>query len=424
MASYTARKNKDGQIISYQIKVSRGRDKLTGKQLTPYTMTYTPPAGWSSRALKHELVRIMGEFEAACRRGEVLTRAQAKEQEQHRREQEAQDKAEAERRPTFNSYTEHFLNARAKTASPNTLVLYQRTFDQIGAVFGALKLEDITAQAVREYFADLQANGTNRKTGAPLAYNTILKHWLNLHALFESAVDEGVLSASPMWRMKRPKPRRDETPHSITAYSKEEVKYILECADKEPPKWRAFIRFALDSGCRRGEILGLKWADIDLRTGRVQIVRNVQYTGKEYGTYITKPKSGKGRTITINAPVVTALAQWKLEQLRELVGQGLPASEYVFTTETGAVMAPNTPSVYMQRFGKRYKIPDLHCHAFRHTMATIAIQRGADPVSVSEKLGHAKPSITLDVYSHANDESQRRVNEIIAGALYDEAKQA
>lgn len=424
MASYAARKNKAGQIISYQIKVSRGWDKLTGKQLTPYTMTFTPPAGWSSRAVKRELVRIMGEFEAACRRGEVLTRAQAKEQEQHRREQEAQDKAEAERRPTFNSYAAHFLQVRAATISPNTILLYKNTFDRAAPVFGDMRLEDITAPAIREYIADLQANGVNRKTGKPLSYGTCIKHWLNLHALFEAAVDDGIIEGSPMWRMKRPKPRKDEGPRSMTAYTEDEAKYILECADKAPLKWRAFVRFALDSGCRKGEILGLKWADVDFKTGRVRIVLNVQYSGKEYGTYITTPKTGRARTITINAPVVKALAEWKIEQTRELVGQGLPPAEFVFTGDTGDVLRPGTAGAYMQRFAKRYNIPDLHCHAFRHTMATIAIQNGADPVSVSEKLGHAKPSMTLDVYSHANEKSQRRVNEIIAEAIYDEAQQA
>lgn len=65
-------------MISYQIKVSRGRDKLTGKQLTPYTMTYTPPEGWSKRAIERDLQKVIGEFEAACKRGEVLTKEQEK----------------------------------------------------------------------------------------------------------------------------------------------------------------------------------------------------------------------------------------------------------------------------------------------------------------------------------------------------------
>ena len=72
MASYTARKNKAGEIVSYQIKVTRGRDKLTGKQLTPFTTTYTPPDGWSKRAIERDLVRFMGEFEAACKWSSTL----------------------------------------------------------------------------------------------------------------------------------------------------------------------------------------------------------------------------------------------------------------------------------------------------------------------------------------------------------------
>lgn len=74
MASITPRKNKTGEIISYQVKVSRGRDALTGKPLTPYTTTYTPPEGWSRKAVERDMARFAGEFEAACKRGEVLTR--------------------------------------------------------------------------------------------------------------------------------------------------------------------------------------------------------------------------------------------------------------------------------------------------------------------------------------------------------------
>ena len=90
MASYTPRKNKAGEIISYQIKVSRGRDKLTGKQLTPYTMTYTPPEGWSKRAIERDLQKVMGEFEAACNRGEILTKEEQKTAVKEAREQASQ----------------------------------------------------------------------------------------------------------------------------------------------------------------------------------------------------------------------------------------------------------------------------------------------------------------------------------------------
>lgn len=85
---------------------------------------------------------------------------------------------------------------------------------------------------------------------------------------------------------------------------------------------------------------------------------------------------------------------------------------------------PQQDKSYLSRFGKKYNLPGIHPHALRHTMATISIANRADIVSVSEKLGHAEPSITLNVYSHANEEAQRRANEALAQAIYKNQKQA
>jgi len=102
MASITPRRNKVGEIVSYQVKVSRGRDALTGKPLTPYTTTYTPPEGWSRKAVERDMARFVGEFEAACKRGEVLTREEAKVREKALQEAVEAARREAERKPTFN----------------------------------------------------------------------------------------------------------------------------------------------------------------------------------------------------------------------------------------------------------------------------------------------------------------------------------
>ena len=75
-------------------------------------------------------------------------------------------------------------------------------------------------------------------------------------------------------------------------------------------------------------------------------------------------------------------------------------------------------TAYLQKFGKKYNLPGIHPHALRHTMATISIANGADIVSVSKKLGHANTAITLNVYSHANEEAQKRANEVLAEAIY------
>ena len=75
--------------------------------------------------------------------------------------------------------------------------------------------------------------------------------------------------------------------------------YIFECASKEPLMWRAWIVLALDSGCRRGEIVGLKWDDIDFKTGQLTISRNAQYTAGR-GIYLTTPQNRQSRAFPLN----------------------------------------------------------------------------------------------------------------------------
>lgn len=423
MASYTARKNKAGEIISYQIKVARGRDKLTGKQLTPFTTTYTPPAGWSKKAVERDLIRFMGEFEAACKRGEVLTKEQQKQQALDIVEREKLEKAEQERKPTFNAYASQFIKEKSTGYAPGTLENYRIVLRKAAVVFGDMKLEDIDFLSVKKYITDLQTNGTNDFNGKPLAHKTILKHYIVLHALFANAVENEAIEVSPMQNMKRPQPRKDETPKEAIAYSESEIAYIMDCLNNEPLKWKALIMFAIDSGCRRGEIVGLRWEEIDFKTGKVNICRNAQYTAGK-GTYITTTKNRKNRVIYLNRPVLTVLAEWKRQQALLHFGQGIPLNGFCFTQDNGKMMNPQAPTSYLARFGKKYNLPGIHPHALRHTMATLSIANGADIVSISEKLGHSEPSITLNVYSHANEEAQRRANEVLAQAIYKNQKQA
>ena len=417
MASYSPRKDKSGQIISYQIKVTRGRDRITGKQLTPFTMTFTPPTGWSKKAIDRELQRVMGEFEAACKRGEVLTKEQEKALALQEIEERKRMQAEEERKPTFNRYVEIFMNEKAATFAPGTLENYRNVLRKASAVFGTMKMEDIDFLKVKQYIIDLQNNGTNDFNGKPLAHKTIIKHYIVLHALFENAVENEILQFSPMQNMKRPKPRKDEIAKEAIVYTESEIQNIIECLNQEPLKWKALIMFAIDSGCRRGEIIGLKWEEIDFKTGKVNICRNAQYTSGK-GTYISTPKNGKNRIIYLNHPALKVLAEWKRKQAFLHFAQGLPNNGFCFTQDNGEMMNPQAPTSYLTRFGKKYNLPGIHPHALRHTMATISIVNGADIVSISKKLGHSNTSITLDVYSHANEEAQQRANDVLAEAIY------
>ena len=173
----------------------------------------------------------------------------------------------------------------------------------------------------------------------------------------------------------------------------------------------------IDSGCIRGEVVGLMWDAVDLNTGEVKIFRNAQYTAGK-GTYITTTKNRKNRTLYLNPAVLAVMKEWKREQTLYLLAQGYPREGYCFSRDNGRVLNPQAPTSYLSRFGKKYGVENLHPHALRHTMATISIANGADIVSVSEKLGHSETSVTLDVYSHVNKQAQMRANQALSQALY------
>lgn len=415
MASIQPRKNKAGQIISYQIKVTRGRDPLSGKQLTPYTMTFNPPPTWdtwSRKAKERKLQEIAGEFEASCKNGTVLTK-----------EERFQKAVEEAKEPSFSEYADSFLKAGIGSKSINTKALYGRILDRACAEFGQIKMKDITPLLLKNYLSSLQNDEKSEATGKPFSHSTIKAHYKCLHALFGAAVDDEIIPYSPMQRMKAPKPRKDEEISQPLSYTADQIKYILECLENEPIMWRAWMWFAIDSGCRNGEIVGLQWKDIDFDTGAVTISRNAQSTSGN-GTYITTPKNKQRRSFFLNPPALATLKKWRAVQRTMFFQMGVKNEDnWVFTQNNGKMIHPGSPRTFLIRFGERYNLPGIHPHALRHTMATLSISNGADVVSVSKKLGHSSPSITLNVYAHANEEAQRKTNEALASAIY-ETKQA
>ena len=416
MASVTERYLKDGTRV-FEIRVSRGRDPVTGKQLTPYSTRYTPPPTWSDKKACKQAQIEAAKFECDCKAGKVKTKAQKQQEIEELRKEEELKKLDDERRPTFKRYVEMLLEEMAVTNAPGTLENYDYVLRRAGPVFNDYKMEDITPAMIKKYIVDFQANGKNYFTGELVGHKTVLKHFIILHRIFASAVENDVLQVSPMQKLKRPKPRKDEIEKEAQVYTEEEAKYIISCLDNESMMWKALVMFMIDSGCRRGEVVGLMWDAVDMTTGEVKIFRNAQYTSGK-GTYITTTKNRKNRVLYLNPTVLSVMREWKREQARYLLAQGYPREGYCFTRENGKVLNPQAPTSYLARFGKKYGIQNLHPHALRHTMATISIANGADIVSVSEKLGHSETSVTLDVYSHVNKKAQKRANQILSQALY------
>jgi integrase len=173
------------------------------------------------------------------------------------------------------------------------------------------------------------------------------------------------------------------------------------------------------TGMRRGEAIGLRWSDVDLENGRLSVRRALVPVDRE--VIVSEPKTVKGRrVIALDVATVEVLKAQAARQLDEKdkwdeagVETGL-----VFTQESGAALDPENVSRYFRYAVKKAALPPIRLHDLRHTHATLALQAGIHPKVVSERLGHAAVSITLDTYSHAIPAMQEEAAALIAGLVF------
>lgn len=392
MASTRKRTTKDGQIF-YEIRVSRGRGKSYP------TSRWYPPDGWSQKAIDRALAKEASEFERRCHEGEVVSRAEQK-------ENSLQQMREAAKIQTLKKFGEEvFMPAKAVTMSENGRCAYQGNLDHwIYPALGKLNMPDITPANISALLLSMQSQGK--------AHATCVKVYTILHSLFKMAYMTDVVPIDPMDKVERPKPRKNELKDAdVEAYTVEEVQRIFTALEREPLKWRVLLRLLIDTGIRRGECCGLRWQNIDFKANTITIAGNLCYTPQK-GIYLDTPKSGKVRTIDVEPEIISLLRQLRQEQASHAI------STYVFTQPNSPEpMHPQSPAKYMQKFSKKYGVPNLHPHKLRHTFASIAITNGADVASVSEKLGHSDKAVTLRMYTHADQESMKRASQIFRNAL-------
>jgi integrase len=173
------------------------------------------------------------------------------------------------------------------------------------------------------------------------------------------------------------------------------------------------------TGMRRGEAIGLRWSDVDLEAGRIAVRRALVPNGRE--VVVSEPKTVKGRRVIALDPGTVEVL--KGQAARQLGEQGAwdeasLETDLVFTQENGAALDPETVTRYFRQAVKKSMLPTIRLHDLRHTHATLALQAGIHPKVVSERLGHATISITLDTYSHAIPAMQEEAAALIAGLVF------
>ena len=434
----------------YRIIVHQGYD-YRGKRLRQ-TMTWVPDPGMTERQMKKELERQAVLFEEKIING-----------------------AAADANIRFADFAEKYMKEYAELyLKPKTVSTYRDNLKRINQAIGHIKLNELKTVHINSFYQNLQETGIRnrvtavcvidlkkkigdrrgaltafaRKAGVsratisqamegkpinresaeaiaavigvrlqraftvtthsePLAPSSVISYHRTLSAVLTRAVKWGYIQINPADAAEKPSLGRREAPY----LEEDDARRLLELLRDVHIRWRALITFDLLSGLRRGELLGLRWRDVDLNERTITIRQTSNYLpGK--GVYIGEPKTAtSARPLLISVAAVMMLREYKIwqDEQRENMGDKWEDEDgRVFTTDTGAPIFPDSVTAWFSDFISKTDLPKVTIHSLRHTFASLMIADGVPLVVVSRQLGHAQASTTANIYAHAIASAQAK----------------
>ena len=284
---------------------------------------------------------------------------------------------------------------------------------QIVPQLGALQIQKLRPGHIAAWHSTLLKNG--RADGAPLSARTVGHAHRVLRKALEDAARREIIARNPATAEPPPKVTAEE----VRSLSAEDVATVLDAL--RPTPIFAAVVVLLVTGMRRGELLGLQWGDIDLDAGSLEIERAVEQT-KAHGLRLKAPKTAKGRRrVSIPPGAVEALRTHRKGHLEIRIALGLgrmPDTFPVFGSPIdGSLRDPDSLTKEWKRLVTVHKLPPVTLHALRHSHASALIAGGLDVVTISRRLGHANPNVTLGVYAHAFSQSDRVAADLMNAVL-------
>ena len=388
MANIQERRDKSGKLISYSIRVHRGRG-MDGKQLKPWTATFEVSPTWTEKSARKKAEAFAATFEKECREG-VTTDSRQK----------------------FQAYCDYVIGLKEQRGvKHSTIVRYKELTGRIYPQIGHIKLKELRADHLNDLYTLLGQDGQSKR-GGKLSAKTILEHHRLISTVLEQATKEGLVPFNVASRATLPKVERKE----VNYFQAEQVAAIREALEREPMKWKTLVHLLLITGARRGEVLGLKWDKVDFEGNRIYICNSVLYS-PDVGIYESTPKTERSRRYVTLPPETMQLLRryraWQAEE-RLRLGEYYQNQGFVFSQDNGNPMHPDSVTDWLKKFSRRHDLPHINPHAFRHTMASMLYFHGVDSVSISKRLGHAQVSTTANIYAHVMEEADQRNADILS----------
>lgn len=304
---------------------------------------------------------------------------------------------------------------KASDRSEATKALYGGMLTRhVVPVIGGLPLGKVRPADVQRALMAMDEKG--------LAASSQRNAYAALRTCLDDAVANGLLALNPASRIKRPRQDRQEA-HSLTPL---EAKTLLAAASinqrnrpDEEPRYHRAMRLLLLTGLRRGELLALRWEDIDLAASEARVKGTLSV--REGSLVVAPTKTSQSvRTIVLSAPAVAVLKEQKKAQTADRLRAANVWEEtgFVFTTETGRPVDPRNLLRAVTAAAKAAGLSaDVGCHTLRHTYATTALTAGVPVHVVSRNLGHSSISVTVDTYGHVTDDASRDAAARVAQAF-------
>ena len=396
MANIQERRDKSGKLISYSIRVHRGRG-ADGRQLKPWTATFEVSPTWTEKSARKKAEAFAATFEKECREGVT-----------------------SDSRLKFEEYCNYVISLKEQRGiKHSTIVRYKELTGRIYPAIGHIKLKDLRADHLNTLYTELAKPGQNKRTGTGLSAKTILEHHRLISTVLDQAEKEGLVPFNVAAKATLPKISKKE----VNYFQPEQVAAIRDALEEEPMKWKMLTHIFLITGARRGEILGLKWSAVDFAGNRVHICNNILYS-PDIGIYEDTPKTATSdRWGSLPSETMQLLRKYQVWQNMERLrlGEYYQDQGYLFAQDNGSPMHPDSVTDWMSKFSKRHGLPHINPHAFRHTMASMLYFNGVDSVSISKRLGHAQVSTTANIYAHVMEAADQRNADILADVFLKKA---
>lgn len=314
---------------------------------------------------------------------------------------------------TVAEYLRFWLGDIRSRVAPTTYQRYEIIVERhLIPALGKHPLQKLRPTHIQAYYQEALEDGRLNGPGG-LSKRTVLHHHRVLHEALEYAVRLQLLARNPVDAVRPPRPEKRE----MQVLDPEGVQRLLEAARHR--RLYVAILLAVTTGMRRGEILALRWEDVDLEAGLIRVRQTLVQT--KDGLQFTDPKTDHSRrVIRVGPAVVQALRRQRAQQAQEKLRLG-PAYQ-----DHGLVVArtdgqPYSPGEFSRTFTdlvRQAGFPHLRFHDLRHTHATLLLRAGTPIKAVAERLGHASAAFTLDTYGYSLPDMQetaaRVADELVA----------